>query len=104
MARLRRCCCGVNFGFSGSGAGGAGGTRWGGGAGAIVGFKIIRDSCRGIQGPSASNGGLITRRVVCITLCQKDAYKEKYLSYARDTHIETNQASKIALLLVQYQQ
>ncbi|KAI9579375.1 hypothetical protein GQX74_004847 [Glossina fuscipes] len=56
MARLRRCCCGVNFGFSGSGAGGTGGTRWGGGAGAIVGFKIIRDSCRGIQGPSASNG------------------------------------------------
>uniref|UniRef100_A0A1A9WRN4 Uncharacterized protein n=1 Tax=Glossina brevipalpis TaxID=37001 RepID=A0A1A9WRN4_9MUSC len=54
-----------------SGAGGC--TRCGGGAGAIVGFKIIRDSCRGIQGPSASKGGLITRRVVCITLSQNGA-------------------------------
>uniref|UniRef100_A0A1A9VMC5 Uncharacterized protein n=1 Tax=Glossina austeni TaxID=7395 RepID=A0A1A9VMC5_GLOAU len=132
MARLRRCCCGVNFGFSGSGAGGAGGARWGGGAGAIVGFKIIRDSCRGIQGPSASNGGLITRRVdtggsddcdfaCCVDKVSNDVTPSvtragaasgfiqnethdiitimHYLSYARDTHIETNQTSKIRLNL-----
>lgn len=57
MALFRRSCCGVSFGFGGSGSGGGGG-----GGGAMVGVSMMRDSWRGIQGPSASSGGRTTRR------------------------------------------